>query len=185
MAIPVGKQAAGERGTDAHAPLRHETTWHDGAAQAAEARHAVRALLADASRTGRAAPPPSLAMDAELAVSELVTNAVLHAPGPCGLILRLSGDELTITVWDTSTAGPTVRGVDPSRIGGHGLRLVHTVSDGVVVTPHAGGKRITAHFSLTPAPGADRPDRTVPADSSATERDGTHGRSAALDGAKY
>ncbi|MFJ4868910.1 ATP-binding protein [Streptomyces sp. NPDC088757] len=157
MAIPVGKQVTGERGTEGRAPLRHETTWYDGAAQAAEARHAVRALLADAPRTGRAAPPATLALDAELAVSELVTNAVLHAPGPCGLVLRLSDDELTITVWDTSTDGPVMREPDPGRAGGHGLRLVHTVSDRVVVTSHAGGKRITAHLPLAPAPVTGRP----------------------------
>ncbi|MFJ4340114.1 ATP-binding protein [Streptomyces sp. NPDC088915] len=157
MAIPVGKQVTGARGTDGRAPLHHESTWYDGAAQAAEARHAVRALLADAPCTGRAAPPATLALDAELAVSELVTNAVLHAPGPCGLVLRLTDDELTITVWDTSTAAPTMREPDPGRVGGHGLRLVHTVSDRVVVAPHAGGKRITAHLPLPPAPGTGRP----------------------------
>ncbi|RSS46123.1 ATP-binding protein [Streptomyces sp. WAC08241] len=161
MVIPPGKQVADEPATDDHATLRHEVVWGDGAARAAEARHALRALFDGALRAGRAAVPGPLRLDAELAVSELVTNAARHAPGPCGLVLRLSGEELTIAVWDTSTETPTVREADPARVGGHGLRMVHTISDRVVVAPHGGGKRIVAHFPLPRDPGADCSEGTV------------------------
>ncbi|MEH0447283.1 ATP-binding protein [Streptomyces sp. B21-102] len=57
---------------------------------------------------------------------------------------------MTITVWDSSTEKPVVKKADPRRIGGHGLHLVHTVSDRVVVALRETGKRITAHLSLTP-----------------------------------
>ncbi|CAM5662808.1 hypothetical protein [Streptomyces afghaniensis 772] [Streptomyces afghaniensis] len=87
-------------------------------------------------------------MDAELVVSELVTNAIRHAPGPCELILRLFRGRLAITVRDTSAEQPTVHKGDRFRVGGHGLRLVHTVSDRVAVAPRARGKQITAYLGL-------------------------------------
>lgn len=150
MVIALRKQTADQQGGDEGAPLRYGATWEEGAARAADARQALRALLGHAPRTGRAAVPAALAVDAELAASELLTNAVRHAPGPCGMTLQLSGDQLTITVWDSSTEEPAVNKADPRRIGGHGLHLVHTVSDRVVVALRETGKRITAHLSLAP-----------------------------------
>jgi anti-sigma regulatory factor (Ser/Thr protein kinase) len=148
MVIPLMKQAADEQGRNEHATLRCSAVWADGAARAVDARQALRAFLAHAPHTGRRPVPAPLAVDAELAVSELVTNAIRHAPGPCGLIVRLSSDELTVTVWDTSAGRPTVIKGDRHRVGGHGLHLVHAVSDRVVVAPDARGKQITACFSL-------------------------------------
>ncbi|WP_405623602.1 ATP-binding protein [Streptomyces sp. NBC_00076] len=122
--------------------------WDEGAARAVDARRILRACLAHARHTGRISVPAPVAMDAELTVSELVTNAIRHAPGLCGLIVQLSNGELTITVWDTSTEEPTVRHGDRHRMGGHGLHLVHTVS--ASVAPHARGKQITAALRLAP-----------------------------------
>jgi anti-sigma regulatory factor (Ser/Thr protein kinase) len=150
MVIPLMKQAADEPGMDEHATLRCSAVWDEGAARAADARQSLRAFLAHARHTGRHRVPAPRARDAELTVSELVTNAVLHAPGPCGLIVQLSGEELTITVWDTSTEAPTVREDDRRRVGGHGLRLVHAVSDEVVVALHTRGKQITACLRKAP-----------------------------------
>ncbi|MGW0333186.1 ATP-binding protein [Streptomyces sp. NPDC003011] len=151
MVIPLMKQAADEQGRDEHATLRCSAVWDDGAARAVDARRALRAFLAHARHTGRHRVSAPLTLDAELTVSELVTNAIRHAPGPCGLIVQLAGEELTITVWDTSTEEPTVRQGDRHRVGGHGLHLVHRVSERVVVAPHARGKQITA--CLREAPG--------------------------------
>ncbi|MER6181949.1 ATP-binding protein [Streptomyces sp. NPDC001652] len=148
MVTPLRNQAAAEQGTDEQASLRYCTAWTEGAARAADARHALRAFLAHAPQIGRTPVPAPLAMDAELAVSELVTNAIRHAPGPCGMTLQLSGEELTITVWDTSPEMPAVRETDRHRIGGHGLHLVHAVSHRVVVASQAAGKQITAHLRL-------------------------------------
>ncbi|MEV6759123.1 ATP-binding protein [Streptomyces sp. NPDC051105] len=150
MVIPLRNQTADKPGRDEGTPLRYGATWGEGAACAADARRALRALLSRALRTGSTAVPTALAVDAELAASELVTNAVRHAPGPCGMTLQLSSDELTITVWDSSTEKPAAKKADPRRIGGHGLHLVHTVSDRVVVALRETGKRITAHLPLTP-----------------------------------
>ncbi|GAB2859925.1 hypothetical protein GCM10027074_28810 [Streptomyces deserti] len=151
MVIPLMKQAADEQGTDENATLCFGVAWAEGAAWAVEARQALRAALAHAARSGRDPVPAPMGLDAELVISELVTNAIRHAPGPCGLILQLSSDALAITVWDTSTDQPTVKEHDPHRFGGHGLRLVHTVSDRVDVAPRTRGKQITAYLRLTPS----------------------------------
>ena len=158
MVIPLMKQAADETGTDEQGPLRCGAVWDDGAACAVEARRALHAFLAHEPCTGRTPVPAPLAIDAELVVSELVTNAIRHAPGPCGMILRLSGDVLAITVWDTSSRQPVVRKRDGQRFGGHGMHVVHTVSSEVAVTPLGHGKQITAY--LRPAP-QDGPDEMI------------------------
>lgn len=156
MVIPLMKQAEDEPGTDEQATLHCGAVWADGAACAVEARRALRALLAHVPCTGRTPVPAPLAIDAELVVSELVTNAIRHAPGPCGMILRLSGDGLAITVWDTSTAQPVVRKRDGQRFGGHGMHVVHTVSSEVAVACLGNGKQITAYLrpALTATPAA-------------------------------
>ncbi|MFD7700688.1 ATP-binding protein [Streptomyces caelestis] len=148
MVVPLSKQTAD--GPDEETPLCYSATWGEGAARAADARRSVRALLAHVPRTGRTAVPPALAVDAELAASELITNAIRHAPGACGMTLRMSGQELTITVWDSSTEHPAPKKADPHRIGGHGLHLVQTVSEKVVVALRATGKLITAHLPMAP-----------------------------------
>ncbi|GAB2756317.1 ATP-binding protein [Streptomyces bullii] len=151
MVIPLEQQAADEQGTDEYAMLCYAAAWADGAARAFDARQALHAFLAHAPLADRTTPGPApLVPDSEIVVSELVTNAIRHAPGPCGLLLRLSGDELAITVWDTSTDEPTVEESDRRRVGGHGLHLVHTVSDRVVVTLHDARKQITAYLRLAP-----------------------------------
>ncbi|MFI0088429.1 ATP-binding protein [Streptomyces bobili] len=152
MTIPKTKQMPDQQRVEVDTALRYGTIWGVGAACAANARQDLRAFLGHVPRAGFPPTPPALAMDAELAVSELVTNAVVHAPGPCGMTLQLSREELAITVWDSSTDEPAVRPADPRRIGGHGLRLVHAVSDRVVVALRATGKRITAHLPLAPHP---------------------------------
>jgi len=85
----------------------------------------------------------ALSQPAELAVSELVTNAVrasLEAreaqptPGPAGLpvvALRLAGDRrhLLVEVSDHDSRPPVPTMMDPERDGGRGLLLVGAVSE--------------------------------------------------------
>ncbi|MFF7640708.1 ATP-binding protein [Streptomyces canus] len=148
MVIPLMKQAADEVGRDDHAKLRYAAAWGPSRPHAAEARRDVRAVLAHAPHGDRPAIPASRVTDAELVVSELITNVLRHAPGPCALTLRLTGTELSISLYDTSHDTPVVQPPDRRRVGGHGLYLVHSVSDRVVVTPRGGGKEITAHLRL-------------------------------------
>ncbi|MFD8227985.1 ATP-binding protein [Streptomyces massasporeus] len=162
MVIPLMKQAD-VPGTDEQVPLRCGAVWDDGAACAVEARRALHAFLAHAPCSGRTPVPASLAIDAELVVSELVTNAIRHAPGPCGMVLRLTGDELAITVWDTSTEQPVVMERDGQRFGGHGMHVVHTVSSEVAVTPLGHGKQITAYLRPAQDGGPDAMSAIGPA----------------------
>ncbi|MFC4036142.1 ATP-binding protein [Streptomyces polygonati] len=115
----------------------------------AAARH-LTAVFFDriGGEDGTAAAPPHLLMEAQLVVSELVTNAVKHTTGPCGLDLELLSDAVEITVWDTSSRPVTVMGHDPARVGRHGLEIVVVLSFGFEVTHTAAGKRITVRLPL-------------------------------------
>ena len=143
MDIPLGARATARTRP---ALLRHSHSWDYGPPSVAEARDAVAALLA------RAVPAPGrrAVQDAQLVVSELVTNAVQHAPGPGTLRLELAPDGATlrITVADTSADPPRPRPPDPGRVGGHGLRLVTLLSTALRTTVVPGGKRVTATLSL-------------------------------------
>jgi anti-sigma regulatory factor (Ser/Thr protein kinase) len=88
----------------------------------AEARAYVRRLGQDRAE------------DAELLISELVTNAVKYGPehGEIKVIVDVGPDRTRFTVHDTG-AGPLPEMRPPDRLphegGGHGLRLVDKVSD--------------------------------------------------------
>ena len=85
-----------------------------------------------------------------LVVSELVTNAVRHAPGPVHLCLALLPGEGTatirITVGDTSAVLPTPRTPDFARgTGGFGWStILRPLTTGLQMRPHPGGKEIEA-----------------------------------------
>jgi anti-sigma regulatory factor (Ser/Thr protein kinase) len=120
-----------------------------GEGRIAAAREVARDFL------DRSIPPLSavLLSDALLAVSELVTNAVLHAPGPCTLTLADDGREVTITVDDTSTRPFTARAADMSgAAGGFGWHLLHRISPNLTIEPTPGGKRISLRLRRTATP---------------------------------
>ncbi|HJV09517.1 MAG TPA: SpoIIE family protein phosphatase, partial [Acidimicrobiales bacterium] len=84
---------------------------------------------------------------AVLLVSELVTNAVRHARGPCALVVDIDGDRLELAVEDGDPQVPTAgsgRALDES---GRGLLLVGALADRWGVRAVAGGKAIW--FSLS------------------------------------
>jgi anti-sigma regulatory factor (Ser/Thr protein kinase) len=69
---------------------------------------------------------------AELCLSELVTNAVIHAGTSSVLTLALEDGVLTVTVRDRGSAEPAARLVeddDPLRVFGRGLQLVDALAD--------------------------------------------------------
>ncbi|MEW2625056.1 ATP-binding protein [Streptomyces sp. NPDC048106] len=134
--------------------LRYTRTWDTGTCSSADARDAVAALLAEAWP----APVRRSVQDAQLVVSELVTNAEKHAPGPCALSLELGpgGRALRICVTDTSTEPPRPRPPDPGRVGGHGLHLVTMLARNLEVAVLPEGKRVTATVPLV-AEGAGSP----------------------------
>ncbi|MER5638720.1 ATP-binding protein [Kitasatospora sp. NPDC002227] len=79
----------------------------------------------------------------EVVLSELVTNAVLHANVPGRLIMirfLLEGDALRIEVHDASRQLPVVRSaVDQDQESGRGLRLVEALSSSWGCCQRAGG----------------------------------------------
>ncbi|MFF2145131.1 ATP-binding protein [Kitasatospora sp. NPDC058190] len=84
------------------------------------------------------------AEDVLLMVSELVTNACLHAPGgPRELRLNWNGSRLRVEVADASPVPPRLRpSVDPGRPGGHGLRVVDRLSRAWGSVREDGGKLV-------------------------------------------
>ncbi|MEG8277310.1 ATP-binding protein [Streptomyces sp. AHA2] len=152
MAIPLRKHPTDAR-TPA-APPRFGAVWGAEGTSVADARNAVRGLLARAGhhRDHR------ISQDAEIVVSELVTNALRHAPGPGGLFLEMPApDRLRITVRDSSPQAPAPRLPDPRRVGGHGLLLITRLCEQVRTIAHEGGKQVMAELGLPPAPGGRRP----------------------------
>lgn len=112
---------------------------------AATARRAVREVLSEAQgEHWRDA--------AELAVSELVTNAVLHAHSAVELTIACGGSELHVSVKDESSSLPSQRSYGESATTGRGLAMVAAVTDAFGVTVLGdGGKAVW--FVLASGPG--------------------------------
>lgn len=102
-------------------PEHHAAFPLDGSKDSvSEARGCVRAYLEECAPVRS----PDAAADAVMVVSELVSNSVRHAPGPCCLYLVEAEEELTIAVSDASTAVPLPRSPDLNRGGGFGWHLL-------------------------------------------------------------
>ncbi|MGB8650580.1 MAG: PAS domain S-box protein [Mycobacteriales bacterium] len=103
------------------------------AASAAQARRVVRDVLAQAGREAW--------LDAaELAVSEIVTNGVLHARTPLALSVTVSDTELLVEVADGVGALPEQRHYGQQATTGRGMTLVATISSEHGVRQLADGK---------------------------------------------
>ena len=92
-----------------------------------------------------------LLADAELVVSELMTNAVLHAAGTSTyeLSILLHDGRLRLAVTDPSAAPPRIRPSDDGLPGGRGLRIVASLarSWGHQATAD-GGKQVWAELDV-------------------------------------
>ncbi|MCU0312392.1 MAG: ATP-binding protein [Acidimicrobiales bacterium] len=89
----------------------------DGPLAPAEARRVVQAVLVEWGFG-------DLAADAELMVSEMVTNAFLHASGPTELRVRRN-EVVTVEVADHSPVDLVLGRTDSTRrVGGLGLRII-------------------------------------------------------------
>ena len=82
--------------------------------------------------------------DAVLVLSELVTNAMVHAGAGCTIEVRHSDDLLRLEVRDRSPQAPVLRLVGPSDVGGRGLQVVDAVAEAWGWEPTADGKRVWA-----------------------------------------
>ncbi|MCS0603510.1 ATP-binding protein [Streptomyces sp. LP11] len=81
-----------------------------------------------------------------LTVSELVTNAHVHAHSAAQLILTWDRDCLHVTVHDTSDQVPERRGCDSEATGGRGMLLVDALADAWQTRHCPRGKDVTACF---------------------------------------
>ncbi|WP_346776829.1 ATP-binding protein [Streptomyces sp. HNM0574] len=91
--------------------------------------------------------------DALLVVSELVTNACLHADGPEELRIGTGAKVLRLEIVDLGTGAPAPRSPHRAgRPGGHGMFIVQRLclDWGVVRNPEGKGKTVWAEL---PAPG--------------------------------
>jgi len=66
---------------------------------------------------------------AELVVSELVANAVLHGWGHIALRLYDTGEGLRIEVEDSNPTPPVATDGHPGRIGGYGMQIIDRLAD--------------------------------------------------------
>lgn len=102
---------------------------------APEARAALRELL-------HGTPFAARLDDGELAVSELVTNAVLHGREPITVRLLVTHDCLRVEVHDGSPISPSFSMLDPTAVTGRGLMLISAASDRWGVEPEPHGKQV-------------------------------------------
>ncbi|MFF9391216.1 ATP-binding protein [Streptomyces griseoluteus] len=113
------------------------------------ARHFAASFLRTACDTGGILIGLKTVETAQLIVSELVTNAMRHAPGPALLRLSVFDGTLRIEVRDGSPLAPAVRAPDPARVGQHGLEIVTALARSVSVESAGTGKSVTAVVGLT------------------------------------
>ena len=89
----------------------------------------------------------SVADTAALLTSEVVTNAVLHARTPLGLVVRREDVGISIAVTDGSRRRPTERSATPEATNGRGLALLAQLATTWDVELHRNGK--TVRFTVT------------------------------------
>jgi anti-sigma regulatory factor (Ser/Thr protein kinase) len=113
--------------------------WPAAASAVPEARRMVRETLRGAGRC-------EVVESAELIVSELVSNVVLHVGGDLELAVDVRADEVVIEVSDSSPLSPHLRMFSRTSSTGRGMRLVHSLS---------------AEHGVRPRHADDRPGKTI------------------------
>ncbi|MFG2309866.1 ATP-binding protein [Streptomyces sp. NPDC048566] len=140
---------AASAGGDGEASLVLETSLAlDGESRTAQARRLAVGFLTRAGEDHGIALSAVTVENAQLIVSELVTNARKYAPGPALLRLRITLDVLRVELWDSNPLPPTVRAPDPGRVGQHGLEIVAALARTVTVERTPLGKRVVADIAL-------------------------------------
>jgi anti-sigma regulatory factor (Ser/Thr protein kinase) len=86
--------------------------------------------------------------DAQLIVTELATNAVIHACSPFSVSVRYDGSCIRISVHDWNPMLPVLRDAGPTARSGRGLHLVDLVAYDWGVEPSPDGKTIWAELPL-------------------------------------
>jgi anti-sigma regulatory factor (Ser/Thr protein kinase) len=105
----------------------------------------ARQLVREAATTWSL--PEDLSDDAQLVVTELVSNGIDHAKGPLDLTVRRMDGGMYIEVRDRSVALPRLRPVDPTSARGRGMQLVDALSVRWGTSPDGTGKSVWAELS--------------------------------------
>jgi anti-sigma regulatory factor (Ser/Thr protein kinase) len=106
----------------------------------------ARRMLADALRQWGL--DERVTADAELVMSELASNAVVHARSPFTVLARCGPARLKIAVRDSSVAQPAIREISELAPSGRGLRIVDMLARDWGVEPSADGKTVWAEIAL-------------------------------------
>lgn len=103
--------------------------------------------------------PREVLADAELLVSELMSNAVRHGGGGIRLTVSLQRGSLTVAVFDAGPERPAMRTKAPERTvaSGRGLRMVEQLAADWGVDAADSGK--TVWFRLVAAPAQEEQPR--------------------------
>jgi PAS domain S-box-containing protein len=149
--VPEGAGASGSQSLDVTLPPQPPSV--------AEARQRVRDLLLGCGRE-------DLLDTAVLLVSELVTNALLHAATDIGVTARLDGEGLHVGVSDGSRHLPSRREYGPTSGTGRGLLMLESMVDEWGVSQRRDGK--TVWFRLAVA--HDHPHAPGPVENVAPQR---------------
>ncbi|MFD8597821.1 ATP-binding protein [Kitasatospora sp. NPDC059646] len=99
---------------------------------------------------GWTADAPEVADAVVLTVSELITNAHIHARSNADLVLTWDGSCLYVSVHDGSPTPPRPRAAGPDAQSGRGMALVDQLSDDWQVHGDDSGKFVTACFRVPP-----------------------------------
>ena len=88
-----------------------------------------------------------LAETSALLTSEVVTNAVLHARTPVGIVVQRLGEGVSVSVTDGSRRQPRARDASPEATNGRGMALLDQLASTWEVRLHSKGK--TVQFTVT------------------------------------
>jgi hypothetical protein len=146
----VGRPLAGASvtgGSGAAAPLRR-VHWADVTRTFGGSREDTRAARGFVLRMLEPWSGEQLAADTALVVTELATNAVLHAGSAFSVSLALSGDMIRISVGDALPLGPPGADQELAAVPGHGLGVVAAVATRWGVETVPSGKAVWAELPL-------------------------------------
>lgn len=135
--MPRSRPKAALRG--AQLPVRVSCSFGPSATAPRAARHFVTGVLGNCGAA-------RLSDSAALVVTELATNAVLHAASEFEVVLHASPACVRISVADCSPHPPAPVHVPPSATAGRGLEIVSSVADRWGTECRAGGKVVWAEL---------------------------------------
>jgi anti-sigma regulatory factor (Ser/Thr protein kinase) len=140
---PKGDRRIVRSDTGRKRAMRVELDLPHDVASTALARARIGAILRDADQ------PQSVRDDANIIVTELVTNAVLHGQSPIRLTVIVD-EAIRLGVFDGDNRPEVVvlQPMDHGRIGGRGLVLVDNIADAWGTTSDPDGKTVWADLRL-------------------------------------